>query len=49
MKMQSKDKDAKRIYYCLDHKSWHITSQVKHSEIHDSEKENPSIDSSQEN
>lgn len=47
MKMQSKDKGAKRIYYCVQHKAWHITSQVKRSEIRDSTKKNTSIDSGQ--
>lgn len=27
MNMQHKDKGAKRIYYCSECKSWHITSQ----------------------
>lgn len=27
MRMQSRDKGAKRIYYCDNCKAWHITSQ----------------------
>lgn len=43
MKMQTKDKGAKRIYYCVRHKAWHITSQEKRSEIHNGTKENPAV------
>lgn len=41
--MQAKDKGAKRIYYCSQHKAWHITSQEKRGEIHNSSKNNPSL------
>ena len=30
MRMQTKDKGAKRIYYCDNCKAWHITSQELH-------------------
>lgn len=45
MNMQRKDKGAKRIYFCEQHKAWHITSQDRR-EVRNKRKEDTPVNSS---